>query len=84
MREACMKHMDHISEFLDGELDEAACEEIRAHLRDCPECRECVESLKRAVDFLRRLPREEIPADMKLRLRESLRDCIARGGPEHG
>ncbi|MGM0663318.1 MAG: anti-sigma factor family protein [Thermodesulfobacteriota bacterium] len=76
-----MKHAEHISEFLDGELDEAACEEIRAHLRDCPACRNCLESLKKTVEVLRRLPRETVPADIKQRLRASLRECMTQGGP---
>jgi mycothiol system anti-sigma-R factor len=81
MHEHCMKHLEHISEFLDGELDESACEEIRAHLRDCPECRECVESLKKTLEVLRGLPRESVPADIKGRLRTSLRMCLTRSGP---
>lgn len=81
MHEGCMKHLEHISEFLDGELDEATCEEIRAHLRDCPACRECIESLKKTVEVLKRLPRESVPADIKHRLRASLRECISQGGP---
>lgn len=79
MHEDCMKHVEHISEFLDGELDEATCEEIRAHLRDCPECRACVESLKKTVDVMKRCPRESVPRDVKLRLRAALRDCVAQG-----
>jgi anti-sigma factor (TIGR02949 family) len=74
-----MKHIEHISEFLDGELDEATCEEIRAHIRDCPECRACVESLERTVDVMKRTPRESVPRDVKNRLRAALRECLAQG-----
>ncbi len=81
MHEGCTKHVEHISEFLDGELDEATCEEIRAHLRECPDCRKCFESLQKTLEVLKRLPRETIPADIKLRLRASLRECITQGGP---
>ncbi len=78
MHEGCMKHAEHISEFLDGELDEAACDELRSHLQECPECRKCFESLKKTVEMLRRLPRETVPSDIKIRLRTSLRECIAQ------
>lgn len=79
MHEGCMKHMEQISEFLDDELDECACAEIRVHLQKCMQCRECVESLRKTVEVLKRLPRETIPADIKLRLRASLRECLDRG-----
>ena len=78
MHEDCMKHIEHISEFLDGELDEAACEEIRAHLRACPACRACVESLKKTMDVLKRCPDESVPSDVHNRLQEALRECMAQ------
>jgi mycothiol system anti-sigma-R factor len=78
MHEDCMKHIEHISEFLDGELDEATCEEIRAHLRECPACRECVESLKKTVDVLKRCPDESVPGDVHDRLKAALRRCVAQ------
>ena len=81
MHHDCMKHVEHISEFLDGELDEAASEEIRAHLRDCPECRRCIESLKKTVEVMKRCPRESVPGDVKHRLRAALRECMAQGTP---
>lgn len=79
MHEGCKKHFERISEFLDGELEEPLCEEIQKHLETCPECRRCVESLKRTVDVLKRTPREAIPEDTKERLRESLRKCLLEG-----
>lgn len=81
MHEACRKYAEHISEFLDGELDQATSEEIRAHLECCPECRACVESLKKTLKVMRQCPRESVPNDVKRRLREALRDCMARESP---
>ncbi len=81
MHHDCMKHVEHISEFLDGELDEATCEEIREHLRDCPECRTCLESLKKTVDVMKRCPRESVPNDVRDRLRDVLRECMTRNDP---
>ena len=78
MHEVCIKYAEHISEFLDGELDEAASEEIRAHLRECPECRACVDSLKKTLDVMKRCPRESVPHDVKHRLRAALRECMSQ------
>lgn len=81
MHEECRKHADRISEFLNGELDEAAREEIEQHLCDCPECRKCVASLRKTVDVLKRSPRETVPADTKRRIREALRSCLDQDNP---
>jgi len=81
MHEECKKYADRISEFLNGELDGAAREEIEQHLCDCPECRECVESLRKTVDVLKRTPMEEVPTDTKQRLREALKACLTQGKP---
>jgi len=48
---ACFSAL-HLDRFLLGELDEAAAEEIRAHLKTCAACRETAESMR---------PRELLP-----------------------
>jgi anti-sigma factor RsiW len=78
MSEECRKYFDRISEYLDGELEQDICHEIDAHLRECPECRRCVESLKKTVELCREGAREEIPQDAKERLKSALRECIER------
>lgn len=34
----CSNFMDHVFEFLDGELDDAQREEFARHVRECPPC----------------------------------------------
>jgi len=80
MHEDCMKYAERISEFLDGELDEEIFAEIRSHLEVCPECRHCVESLRKTTDLLKRTPRDSVPADVRKRLRTALKACLDRGG----
>ena len=78
MHEDCMRYAERISEFLDGELDEETFSEIRAHLESCPECRHCVESLRKTTALLKRTPKEAVPADVRKRLRSALRACLDR------
>ena len=42
-----------LSQYLDRELPPTNCEQIEAHLHDCPECIQFVESLKRSVQLCR-------------------------------
>ena len=76
MHEDCKEYFERISEYLDGELDLGTCEKIESHLRDCPECEDCFGSLKKSVKLCKGLPREEIPEDMRERLRAALRDFL--------
>ena len=76
MSEECRKYFDRISEYLDGELEDEICKEIDAHMEKCPECRRCIESLKKTVELCRETAKEEIPQDVRERLKSTLRECI--------
>jgi anti-sigma factor RsiW len=43
-----------LSEYLDRELPPSTCGDLEEHLRDCPECIQFVNSLKRSVELCRR------------------------------
>ena len=76
MNENCKKNFEKISEYLDGELGPDACQQIEQHLMECPKCRDCFDALKKSIDLCRKSTREEIPKDMRERLRIKLRDCF--------
>lgn len=76
MKEDCKKDFERLSEYLDGELDDVICAEMERHFRECPECRECVESMRKTIQLCREAAVEVIPADAKARLRVMLRECI--------
>jgi anti-sigma factor RsiW len=80
VKKNCRKHFDRISEYLDGELDDALCREIEAHLRDCPECRECIDSLRKTIRICRGAAEESVPEEVRIRLRAALRECMREGG----
>jgi len=77
MKEECKKDFERMSEYLDGELNDDICREIKSHLRHCPECRECVDSLRKSIELCKKVAEEEITADMRKRLRAALRNCFA-------
>ena len=76
MRKDCKKYFKRISEYLDGELDDRTCKEIEEHLQDCPDCLECLNSLKKSIRLCKKTGNEEMPADTRERLRSTLRDCL--------
>ena len=77
MKEKCKKDFERISEYLDGELNADTCREIENHLRHCPECKDCVDSLRKSIDLCKSAAEEEITPAMKGRLRAALRNCFA-------
>lgn len=77
MNEECKKDFERISEYLDGELNADICRKIENHLHRCPECRECVDSLRKSIGLCKKATEEEITPEMKERLRSALRDCFA-------
>ena len=78
MKEDCKRFYKRISEYLDDELDDQICNEIEAHLKDCPECRECLDSLKKTIQLCKKAGKETIPSDIHEHLRSSLRELINR------
>ena len=76
MKEECKKNFERISEYLDGELGPDDCQQIEQHLKECPECQDCFDALKKTIDLCRKSAREEIPEEMRKRLRSKLRDCL--------
>ena len=72
MHEDCKELFEKISEYLDGEADQITCEKIEEHIRECPECQTCFESLKKSVALCKELPNEEVPIETKQRLRAAL------------
>jgi len=76
MKKNCRKDYERLSEYLDGELDPDACREIERHFRECPECRECVESMKKTIQLCKEASTEEVPTDARERLRSMLQACF--------
>ena len=72
--ETCKEFQDWIlTDHIDGELGAAEQERLEVHLRDCPECREFAEEVRRtSVAPLRGAVREKAPESIWLSLREKL------------
>ena len=61
----CVALFSRLSDYLDGELDPAACAGVEDHMADCGRCREFLESLRRAVAHVASLHAPELPENFK-------------------
>jgi predicted anti-sigma-YlaC factor YlaD len=61
----CVALFEKLSEYMDGELDGAACTDVEGHMADCERCREFLESLRRAVAHIASSDAPRLPEDLK-------------------
>ncbi len=70
----CKDFCDHLSEYLDGEIGENECRLIEAHLAECPPCALIYQSLCTTVAVCGKAVSDEVPRDVKQRLKKFLRE----------
>lgn len=69
----CRNIVELLGEYLDGELDPATAEALRAHMADCPECTAFVNTYRGTTRVTRQLKEEQLPPALKERLVTFLR-----------
>ena len=65
----CISIFKKLSEYIDGELDEKAYEEMRIHIKECVKCEVCLETLRRTVALCRNMKMRGVPDRLKERLK---------------
>lgn len=68
----CRALLAKLSDYLDGELEQAICDRIEAHLSECDDCRLMVDTTRKTLVLYRSVGRVEIPAGTLDRLWETL------------
>jgi anti-sigma factor RsiW len=76
----CSGVIREISNYLDGELELPARQEIERHLEHCEHCKLVVDQTKLTVDLFCDSKPVELPAPVKSRLHEALRRKFAQLG----
>jgi predicted anti-sigma-YlaC factor YlaD len=68
-KENCRQLLNSLSDYIDGDLQQALCETIDAHMADCENCRIVVDTLRKTV-YLYQTSTDvpEMPTDVKERL----------------
>ena len=68
----CEGVIREISNYIDGELDLSAKQELESHLEHCEECKMVVDQTKLTVDVFCDSQPVELPEDVKSRLHDAL------------
>jgi anti-sigma factor RsiW len=69
----CKGVIREISNYLDGELEPSARQELERHLNDCDDCRMAVDQTKLTIEVFCNEQPVELPGDVRSRLHEALR-----------
>ena len=74
----CVKILQRLSAYLDDELSEDVCNEIRSHLGMCPNCEIFLDSLRHTVRLCQHRPSPSLTATDRADLRRQiLRDAAS-------
>jgi anti-sigma factor RsiW len=74
----CRELFERLSEYVDGELSQEICAEIRKHMDGCDPCVNFARTLKKTADLCRRLPSRPIPPEVAADLHAVLTDHLSR------
>ena len=74
----CRELFERLSEYVDGELSQEICAEIRKHMHGCHPCVNFAKTLKKTADLCRRLPSKPIPPEVAADLRAFLSDHLSK------
>jgi predicted anti-sigma-YlaC factor YlaD len=69
----CKKILQELNLYIDGELEEALCQQLQAHLRDCDRCRIVLDTTRKTIEIYRDQTPMDLPVDVRDRLHASLR-----------
>jgi anti-sigma factor RsiW len=76
----CSGVIREISNYIDGELELSAKQELERHLDHCEDCKLVVDQTKLTVDLFCDSQPVELPSTVKARLHEALRRKFAEKG----
>jgi anti-sigma factor RsiW len=75
-RGRCLGILRELSAFIDDELPQDICLEIRRHLGDCPHCEDFVASLRQTVSLCRLNPTPALSTDERALMREKILNAV--------
>ena len=74
----CKKIAALLSEYLDGNLPQPACDTIDSHLKQCPDCEKAALGLRLTVDLCRQFRAEDQPSPLAPVKQQELRSAFEK------
>jgi len=71
-----------LSEYIDNELDDVSCEDVKRHLAQCEPCQACLETLKRTVTICHEVDDEPVPENFSERLKTAISALVGQAAAD--
>lgn len=75
----CDSLLQHISSYLDGDLNETTCAAIEQHAASCSACGRVIDDFRRATGLCRTAATAPLPDEVRARARARVRELLRRG-----
>lgn len=69
----CEEMLALLSEYVDGTIDPAFCEEFEKHMAGCNPCQVVVDNIRKTITLYKAGQPYEIPTEFRIRLHQALR-----------
>ncbi len=69
----CKRLLEELNLYIDGSLEKEICQQLEAHLHDCPRCRIVLDTTKKTITLFRDEEPLEIPPLVRARLHQAVR-----------
>ena len=74
---SCKEMFESLSEYVDGDLDESVCEEIRLHMKDCAPCEKFLDSFRHSIEISKLAGKTvELPPSLPEEVKSALRAVL--------
>lgn len=79
----CPGVIEHLSDFLEGDLEPHLLTEIETHLDECEDCQHCMEEIRSTIELIRsNCQHRSLPEDEKASVRGRLWTVLQRHSTE--
>ena len=76
----CVAMFKKLSEYIDNELDQVTCEDIKKHAENCMPCKTCLETLRQTVTLCKTVKDQPVSEGFSHHLKDVLNQIIAQSG----
>jgi anti-sigma factor RsiW len=70
----CRELVELVTDYIEGQLDDAARDRFEAHIADCPACTLYLEQMRQTIAALGRIPPESLSPEAERELLTAFRD----------
>ncbi len=68
----CPGVLQHLSDYLEKDMEPQLLDEIETHLNECDDCRHCLDEIRGTIEFIHSNTHSPIPDEQKAGIRDRL------------